>query len=1111
MFRVRIKGMFFGRRRFRVSTIGRRRRVEATAQGPRISWAKLLGLTLFGAVSVFLLRKYVVLLILNIFAFIFTPILPSVDNTYALFANQSTIIYDRAGNELYTIHGDENRFEIPLAKMPDSVKLATLAAEDDRFYEHSGFDVDAMLMAVLSEVGIGRPRGGSTITQQFVKNAYLSPERTYLRKIKELLMAIKLENNFTKDEILEMYLNRIPYGSNAYGVEAAAQTFFGKHASELSLAESAILASLPQAPTKYSPYGSNRGDLLGVCTATPEELSLDSSLTLSLEFTAPTWVTATADGIQVKKWTAKAGEKIDLPFTESFSLLTGSDTFTARVAELTLPVPPGKKGVKLAYTKTAIETLAHEAGLLTKKVECSSPEDPRYTPGRKDYVLNRMLKLGLITEADYTAAWHAAFDVQFEKYREPIKHPHFVMYVRDKLEEQYGKELVERGGLRVYTTLDPDLQQKAEDLITNHFPHTANPDGTVTWKPDYGDATNAALLSVDVKNGQILAMVGSRDYFEKPNDKGLGNDGAVNLTVRPRQPGSSFKPIVYATGFLGDYAPGSILWDVETDFGGEYKPKNFDGTSWGPVSIRRALQGSRNVPAVKMAALVSEKAVVALAQKLGITTLETNESYGPSIGLGAGSVEMVELLSAYTAFAHDGRIAPLTPFLKITDSKGNSIEEFTEPKNLPQVLDPNVAYLVADVLSDTSARPAGWNSFLSLPDRPVLAKTGTANRRFGKEKNDVLPGDIWTFGATPQIATGVWLGRNDSSPMNIRAEGLTVAGPIWRDFMKYAHAKLPAENFVVPDTIVAKSINRRTGKLPSDRTPAGDIVTEKFAPWNVPLAVDDGYIKLKVDRVSGKLPTEFTPPEAIVDRIFINLHSERPNDPYWEDPVRRWVTHYKSEDGSDVEIAYGFPPTTYDDVHTASAIASAPRVAFVSPKNSATVRAGAIGVWVDVTGSNGIDHVEYYRGTELLTTVASAPWKGTLTLSGNPGEQVIITAKAYDKLGYTGSAEITVTLGVDDTPPFVRFLTPTAGSTVAVGSELAISLEAYDRGGDVTSVTLSLDGKVITDFKNPPYEFTVPTKSLAAGTHTLHAIATDTDGRTTEGVASFEVTVAKPQ
>jgi hypothetical protein len=310
----------------------------------------------------------------------------------------------------------------------------------------------------------------------------------------------------------------------------------------------------------------------------------------------------------------------------------------------------------------------------------------------------------------------------------------------------------------------------------------------------------------------------------------------------------------------------------------------------------------------------------------------------------------------------------------------------------------------------------------------------------------------------------------------------------------------------MPETIVAKSINRRTGKLPSDRTPAGDIVTEKFAPWNVPLVVDDGYAKVQVDRVSGKLPTEFTPLGAIVERYYINLHSERPNDPYWEDPVRRWVTKVKAEDGSDVEIAYGFPPRDYDDVHTASTIAAAPRVAFVSPKTAATVRAGSIGVWVDVTAGNGVERVEYYRGDELVATATTAPWKGTLAIPGKLGEQVTITAKAYDKLYYTGSTEITVTIGTDDTPPAARFLTPAAGAKVELGTDLTITLEAYDRGGDVVSVVLSLDGKVIAEFKNPPYEFTLPIKSpLAAGTHTLHLVATDTDSRTTESTTTFEV------
>ncbi|MFA6992748.1 MAG: transglycosylase domain-containing protein [Candidatus Gracilibacteria bacterium] len=426
--------------------------------------------------------------------------LPDVTKLENLRADQSTEIYDREGNLLYTIHGDENREYVAYDDiMPDLIN-ATVAIEDSNFWEHKGFDIMAIGKAMVYEVfGIGTPRGGSTITQQYVKNAFLSPERSYLRKAKELILAIRIERAYDKKKIMELYLNRIPYGNNAYGAQKAAEVYFGKSAKDLTLAESAILASLPQAPSKYNPYGNNRFSHL-LKQFTPEEL-----------------------------FYRNIEEEADLDTSEYVRGLIG-----------------------------AWADLGND-----KKI---------YLVGRTDLVLRQMFKLGMIDADQRQVALNDLQNMKFNEYRESIKAPHFVLYIKQVLEEQYTKDVVESGGLKVYTTIDPKLQEYAEQVATE--------------KGDYYaknmNANNLAILTVNVKTGQILAMVGSRDYFNEDID------GNVNVVFRPRQPGSSFKPIVYAQAFYNGYAPGNVIYDVPTRVGNDI-PQDFDGKWRGQMSIREAL------------------------------------------------------------------------------------------------------------------------------------------------------------------------------------------------------------------------------------------------------------------------------------------------------------------------------------------------------------------------------------------------------------------------------------------------------------------------------------------------------------------------------------------
>jgi len=1045
-------------------------------------------------------RVWIVLFALQLGQFVFSPILPNIDDVEALFTSQSTIIYDREGSELYTIHGDENRFEIPFEKMPDTIKLATIASEDDQFFDHPGFDVDGIMRAVLSELGVGNfIGGGSTITQQFVKNTYLSPEKTYWRKLQELMLALKLENKFTKNEILEMYLNRIPYGSNAYGIQAAAQTFFNKNSEELTLGEAAILAALPQAPSRYSPYGQNRELLMGSCGKVEEQKIVRPVENLPLEIRAngEVWLRILIDDEIEKEGIFKKDETFKTVFFKNFDIVSGNQNFELLVEEKVIST------IEQSNFSAKIGDFVKSESAETVAMSCDSINDPDYNPGRKDYVLRRMLELGFISQEEFKTAWLESNNLKFESYRESIRAPHFVFFVRDLLEEQFGKDVVERGGLRVFTTLDPELQSAGEDIVAEQFPQIKNEDGSINWEANRFDATNGSLLAVDNETGQILTMIGSRDYFETLNEEGLGNDGATNLTTRPRQPGSSFKPIAYTTGLKMGFTPASIFWDVETNFGkgtDEYMPQNYDGTFLGPMSLRRALDYSRNIPAVKMAILAGEKTIVTTAHDLGMSSVADDERYGPTIALGVAEIPMIEMIGAYSVFANGGYMVNFTPILKITDSRGNIIEEFEKPdKKL--VIDPAVAYLMTNILSDSTARPSSWNRYLNLTDRPNAAKTGTANKKISEEL--ILPGDVWTIGFTPQITAAAWMGNNNGAAMNTSGTGLTSASPIWNAFMKKAHEDLPIKKFKIPEGIVQRSVSRLTGKLASDTTPTNQITIETFLDTTVPLEVDNSFVEIEVDAASGKLPSKFTPESALIKKKFINLHSERAYDPEWERPVQNWLKKYFGESST-----FETPPTEVDDLHTAETAKLAPTISIVAPISGSTVEKSKIGVWVNVDAPNGAEKVEFYRDNDLISIATTDPWKGFIPISLRleDGDQVTITAKIFDKLFYSDTSTVEVIVGDDTQTPTARLTSPQSGETFSHEDTILISADAFDAGGDISKVEFFLDNSPIGEIKIAPYEIPLILRnSLSLGDHNLKIIATDNSGYLSSDSVKFEI------
>jgi len=564
---------------------------------------------------------------------------------------QSTRIYDRSGQHvLYEVHGDEKRTLVSLEEIPDYVEKATIAIEDKNFYEHGGFSIWAIARTMVTNVLYNRSAGGSTLTQQFVKNAVLTNEKSITRKIKELILAQKLEKRFSKDEILQMYLNEIPYGSNAYGVQAASQKYFNKNVGDLTIAEAAVLAALPQSPSRYSPYGPNKDLLLG----------------------------------------------------------------------------------------------------------------------RKDYILGLMREQGYISESEEDQA--KAQEIIFTNPETAIFAPHFVMYVKSLLSDKYGEKTLEQGGLKIITTLDYDKQKIADEVVAEI---------TENYQEKY-NANNAALVSLDPKNGQVLAMVGSRDFFNEEIS------GQVNVVTSPRQPGSSIKPIVYATLFeKGGYNPNTIVFDTVTDFS-NYSPKNYNLKEYGPVSLRQALAGSLNISAVKVLYLAGLKSTIALAESLGYQNL--SEGVGLSLVLGGAEVRLLDHANAFSALARDGEVSTPSVILKVEDKEGNILEEWKPNKR--NILTSETARMVTSILIDNNARSFvfGSKNNLTLSDREVAAKTGTTNEFR----------DGWTIGYTPSLVTGVWVGNTDNTKMNTGADGSVIAAPIWQKFMTRALEGTPKEVFKQP-------------------------------------------------------------------------------------------------------------------------------------------------------------------------------------------------------------------------------------------------------------------------------------------------------------------------
>ncbi|KKQ98194.1 MAG: Penicillin-binding protein, 1A family [Candidatus Woesebacteria bacterium GW2011_GWB1_39_12] len=661
----------------------------------------------------------------------------------------STKLFDRNGKLIYEIYAERKSTPVKLDELPDYIWESTVAIEDKDFYKHYGVSFTGVMRAVYKTLVKQKLQGGSTLTQQLIKNALLTPERTLKRKIREFALTLVVETIYSKDQILEMYLNQIPYGGTSYGIGAASETYFGKNAKDLTLAEATLLAGLPAAPSYYSPYG------------------------------------------------------------------------------------------------------AH----------------PELSKGRQEVVLMQMVEEGYIIQEDADKAKEEEL-----KYAEPekLRAPHFALWVKNLLAEKYGEATTEKGGLRVTTTLDLELQEFAEVAVA-----------TEVAKLKKQNVGNGAALVTRPATGEILAMVGSKDYFAEDED------GKVNIVFAKRQPGSSIKPLNYALAIKDKKISLSTpLADVPSCFSvtGQkaYCPVNYDGTFHGAQQARFALGNSYNIPAVRVLALNGLENFIDFATKMGITTFTDPKNYGLSLTLGGGEVVPYDMATAFGVFANQGIKQPLISILKVTDWKGKVLEEVnTKEIELTgdRILTSDVTFLISHILHDNNARSAafGESSFLNVRGHPeVSVKTGTTNDRR----------DNWTIGYTEYALTLSWVGNNDNSEMSGAVSGVSGASPIWNSIMRKVLDKAE-EGFYNPEDdghawpkqpqgVVGANVCATTGNLPDNPdSPGCPTRFEYFLKDKVGAGIETGTKDVQIDKTNGALAYPELPPELI----------ETQNRPFLLDPL----------------------------------------------------------------------------------------------------------------------------------------------------------------------------------------------------------------------------------
>jgi membrane peptidoglycan carboxypeptidase len=1000
--------------------------------------------------------------------------LPDISDPSSLLASQSTVITDRNGIELYRLFNEEDRTFIPGGSIPVHMKRAAIAIEDERFYDRGCLDMRAIARAV---VKLGRAGGGSTITRQLARNALnLQQENRYQRKIKEFILGCQLEGQFEKEELLELYLNWIPFGRNAYGVEQAAKRYFNSTADKLTLAQSVILASLPQRPSYFSPYG------VHVHTEVDDivhEGVIDGSITKISDIN---------------------------PENITIGLLGGH---------------AGTGSVLL------------------------------YIGGRTDQVLRNMQNQEFITEAERLEALEELEEMTFEPSREDIRAPHFVLWVREQVEEMFEgtseEGLLEQGGLRIETSLDWDMQQRAESSVERH-----REDLVVRYGGE-----NMALVAIDPQTNEIVSYVGNMDY----ND--TENGGKIDMARSPRQPGSSFKPFVYASAFQKGYSPATPIYDVETKIGDD-EPQNFDGRFMGLMTMRSALGASRNVPAAKAYFLGGEEnQILTLVSSLGAPTpLERKEElqlergefdYGWPLALGAAETPLLEMVNAYGAIARGGRAKPIVSIRKITDRKGNILFGADDDSDGKEVLDERIAYQITSVLSDESVRPEEyWKTQLTIPGFKTAAKTGTSNKClewkdvqvYDTETGDPIPGkkrkacmlrkpdNAWLIGYTPNLVAGVWVGNANSASMYDRAGGLNTASPIWRDFMASVHRTIdnPKTDFDKPDGIITPQISTLSGQFPTECTPVAFRRADVFLKENAPKLKDPACAHLTIDKVTRLLASEECPTDAQEEGSFIVAKSLLPDRwPTWEDGVRKWVGEqmelwYAAPDHSGAIIPMPVAPTETCTLELTPGRLEKPEVRITSPASNGRVSYPAFVPKIKVTSKSKIHSVMYTVDGRTVAKLEEEPFSRRVRVPRTIKETGMHTLKVTltDEYFNTATHSIKFSFGDAATSPrgessrgessqeqisenlSVLFTQPEESISVPIRARVSLSAEVSGAESDIKHVQFFVGDTLLTTEEEGPYEMSWNHR-LDSGEYTLKVVVTDEEGNTAEDTQTLTV------
>lgn len=903
---------------------------------------------------------------------------------------QTSIFYDRTGTfKIYEVidpNGGDRQY-VTLNEVPQYFLDATIAIEDARFYENPGFDIEGILRSAWINLTSDNTivQGGSTITQQLVRNQLLSVEernaRTIDRKLKEIILAGELSRLYSKDQILEWYINTSFYGNLAYGVEAAARVYFDKSARDLSLAEAAMLAAIPQNPSL-------------------------------------------------------------------------------------------------------------------------NPLDDRIAAAeRQRVVLREMVRLGYISQADMDTALQEVIILKPFALRFDITAPHFAIYARNEAESILdnlgydGTNMILRRGLKIYTTLDLDVQRQLECLARTQTTRLSGSNANFVHNTSVGTpcvaaeflpilapeetgksrfVTNAAGVILKANTGEIIALLGSVDFW----NKGIG--GEFNAATAQRQPASTFKPFVYITAFINPIndttvvTPATMTYDVLTEFnnsGQPYIPQNIDRLFHGPVSVRQALARSYNVPAVQVLDWVGLGEVLRIAHRMGINSMNDGISaYGLSLALGSAEASLLDMTYAYNVLNNNGVMvgAPVPPLeakdgyrqfnpvavLRIEDANGEILWAYGQEYgtfNRRTVLEPGIAYMMTDILSDNSARYPAFprGSALEL-SRPAAVKTGTSDNFR----------DSWAVGYTPQYTTGIWLGNNYNESMT-DVTGLMGAAPIWHAIMEYIHTKdtLPIEVWEQPETVIRQNVCQISGLLPNSICPTQSELFYYNPSRGIdyrPNRTDTYWIVKSVNICNNTLAVPYSPPDCVSEKQYFA----------YPDALLDWAV----EQGADL------PPTVYDVGDSATPFS---RVAILSPGLLEPVS----GV-IDIRGNARDDNIDYFR-LEFGAGVNPTSWQQIGSNQNNGGGDVLLgtwntaqvpdgpytlrlTLVRIDRSTETANREVIV----DNTPPRVRLLQPTANQTLSANQDVFLrwSAEPADNR-QIDYVDFYLDGERVGRATASPYEY----------------------------------------